>query len=608
MMNINTHLQIGGGKVLLFIFFALVSGKMRGQASVEQTLFTSVSADNIAGDTHVSYTTSKGGGTTSPAVYADEIRLYQNASGTGGGSITIKAASGYELNSVTIGSSMATSVAYTLDEETQKSTSHAISAGGKYTVAKINAESVTFYCMGRDTNSRLYVNYLGVSYSETTAFKVAEPSFSVADGATFETSLTVSADCETAGAGIHYTISYTGEMPEDPTELSEEFPSEGLTIDRSARIKAVAVVDGVRSQTVSVTYTKVEPELADMLRAVVFEKGGSFYAAVGAISNGALQAVNVDCVNGKVISATSEDGMKWYVDEAKHTIKSVNGNYVAYSGSGTNLKFQTSVYTWSSDAAGSYWYATDADKAKRTLLYSSVYNYIKANAVSNINQPGYSGSMMFMPFADGYVRSVSGASVSASKFGTVCLPCHVVAGDFSGAEFYSVLGKVMDGDKVSAIALGEPQTELKAGIPYIFKATEDRVVVAYTGDAVTEPGVENGLIGSLTERIEVPEGKYIISGNQVQLCGTGCYINPNRAYLDIDLMSVYVPTAEVNHRIISFDDVTNVDEVNLSADQVVDVYTAGGVCLRRRVNADGATDGLSKGLYIVGNRKVAVTE
>lgn len=228
--------------MLLFIFFALVSGKMRGQASVEQTLFTSVSADNIAGDTHVSYTTSKGGGTSEPAINGTEIRLYQNASGTGGGSITIKAASGYELNSVTIGSSMATSVAYTLDEGTQKSTSHAISAGGKYTVSKINAESVTFYCMGRKESNRLYVNYLGMSYSETTAFQVAEPSFSVADGATFETSLTVSADCGTAGAGIHYTISYTGEMPEEPTELSEEFPSGGLTIDRSGENKGCGCI------------------------------------------------------------------------------------------------------------------------------------------------------------------------------------------------------------------------------------------------------------------------------------------------------------------------------------------------------------------------------
>lgn len=125
---------------------------------------TSFSAVNGKIDDVVSYTTARGGGTSNPAVNNNEIRLYQNSAGTGGGTITIKAADGYVLTSVTIGSSMKTSVAYTIDDSTTKSTSTSIAANGKYTVSDIDANSITFYCMGTDKNSRLYVNYLSATY------------------------------------------------------------------------------------------------------------------------------------------------------------------------------------------------------------------------------------------------------------------------------------------------------------------------------------------------------------------------------------------------------------------------------------------------------------
>lgn len=63
-----------------------------------------------------------------------------------------------------IGSSMKTSVAYTIDNSTTKSTTASLAAGGKYTADGLSASSVTFYCMGTKSSSRLYVNYLSVTY------------------------------------------------------------------------------------------------------------------------------------------------------------------------------------------------------------------------------------------------------------------------------------------------------------------------------------------------------------------------------------------------------------------------------------------------------------
>lgn len=137
------------------------------QTTVVQTKFTALSANNINGDKNVSYSTSKGGGTADPNTTNNEIRLFQKASKQKyGGTITIKASEGYELQSVSIGSSMATSIAYTIDSDKTLSTTKQLSAGKVYTVTELSANSITFYCMGTSKTTRLYVNKLSVTYSE----------------------------------------------------------------------------------------------------------------------------------------------------------------------------------------------------------------------------------------------------------------------------------------------------------------------------------------------------------------------------------------------------------------------------------------------------------
>lgn len=116
-------------------------------------------------DECISYTTAKGGGTTAPAINDSQIRLYQiSGSNTYGGTITLSAKEGYIIQSVTIGSSMATSVSYTLDSATTLSDQATISKNGKYTLNGITSSSVTFYCMGTSSSARLYVNYISVTY------------------------------------------------------------------------------------------------------------------------------------------------------------------------------------------------------------------------------------------------------------------------------------------------------------------------------------------------------------------------------------------------------------------------------------------------------------
>ena len=129
--------------------------------SVEMSTFTETNADM---DDYISYTTAKGGGTSNPAIISNEIRLYQNSAGIGGGQITISSVDDIVITSVTIGSSMATTIAYTLDGSTIKSDNQSLAANNTIKVDNLDVTSITFYCMGTTDKARLYVNYLKVEY------------------------------------------------------------------------------------------------------------------------------------------------------------------------------------------------------------------------------------------------------------------------------------------------------------------------------------------------------------------------------------------------------------------------------------------------------------
>lgn len=188
---------------LLFVFSFSVFGY-----TVEMTLFTSTAANM---DEVISYSTDKGGGTTEPAIIDNEIRLYQKSSDSEsyGGTITITAKEKYQINSVTIGSSMATSVAYSVGESTEKSTNKSISAGENITIDGVNDCSITFYCMSNSKVMRLYVNYLSVTYSLDSSEQEYTVTFDAGNGVCATESLNgtkislpiaaPSGDCQSAG-------------------------------------------------------------------------------------------------------------------------------------------------------------------------------------------------------------------------------------------------------------------------------------------------------------------------------------------------------------------------------------------------------------------------
>lgn len=170
-------------------------------------------------DEVVSYSTSKGGAGNVPYLDANkQIRLYQiSGSNSYGGTIKISAAKGYELSSVTIGSSMTTSISYTLDDNTILSPTTSLSANGKYTKEGLANSSITFYCMGNTSSTRLYVNYISVTYVSTA---------------------TGSTDPNISYSSSSFTIAANGTPTLQPT-LNYPY---GLTIKYSSSDESVATV------------------------------------------------------------------------------------------------------------------------------------------------------------------------------------------------------------------------------------------------------------------------------------------------------------------------------------------------------------------------------
>ena len=337
----------------------------------------------------------------------------------------------------------------------------------------------------------------------------------------------------------------------------------------------------------------VDPAAQPKPQALVAENEGLYYAMANTQTSGKerLDAVQVDVVNNKVVNHTLSS-IEWYVDMEKGYIQDANGRYVAHVNTTTAIDLQSAKYAWNWD--GAEWLSTTT--SGRALEYNSAGYFRAYNPATTNEKPAVN-----MTFADGYIRN----GITVDKLGTICLPYTVAAEDMVGADFFSVAGKVMKEGQPQSIVL-EQVTTLEAGVPYIFSATSDKLIVAYSGKAVAVAGGANGLMGSF-EGQDVSEGMYLLTNNTVKKVGSaGGHIGANRAYFNMDEMSEYIGTVGVNQRVISLDGVTGIDGVEAGNPKMVDVYTLSGVKVKSQVPFAEATQGLAKGIYVVNAKKVVV--
>lgn len=351
--------------------------------------------------------------------------------------------------------------------------------------------------------------------------------------------------------------------------------------------------DEYTGATATCTMNVVDPSALPEAKALVAEdKEGILHAMKNELGNTRLNAMEVYSLNGKIIDEGKAD-IKWYIDIDNGTIQNIDGMYVVFEDANdSDIKL--------SSKKGNSWYYKSEDgswNTKETDGRFLGYNE-QITAFRTYSSSTYPKAVA-MPIVDGYIRSTT-----SGDYGTICLPYAVAAEDMAGAEFFCIAGKVMKDGEPQSIVL-EQVTTLEAGVPYIFSATSDKLIAAYSGKAVAVAEEANGLIGSF-EGQDVAEGMYLISAqNKVQLCGKGCKISGNRAYIDMNKVPEHSGEVGVNQRLISFEDATGISETMVEGG-LADVYTLSGVEIRHQVNESEATQGLPQGIYIVNGKKVVV--
>ena len=351
--------------------------------------------------------------------------------------------------------------------------------------------------------------------------------------------------------------------------------------------------DEYTGATATCTMNVVDPSALPEAKALVAEdKEGILHAMKNELGNTRLNAMEVYSLNGKIIDEGKAD-IKWYIDIDNGTIQNIDGMYVVFEDANdSDIKL--------SSKKGNSWYYKSEDgswNTKETDGRFLGYNE-QITAFRTYSSSTYPKAVA-MPIVDGYIRSTT-----SGDYGTICLPYAVAAEDMAGAEFFSIAGKVMKGEEPQSIVLNQVTT-LEAGVPYIFSATSDKLIAAYSGKAVAVAEEANGLIGSF-EGQDVAEGMYRISAqNKVQLCGKSCKISGNRAYIDMNEVPEYSGEVGVNQRLISFEDATGISETMVEGG-LADVYTLSGVEVRHQVDESEATQGLPQGIYIVNGKKVVV--
>ena len=217
-----------------------------------------------------------------------------------------------------------------------------------------------------------------------------------------------------------------------------------------------------------------------------------------------------------------------------YTIQDVNTEQYLYAaGTGTKNYLQAAdeVPTDAEAAKPYIWTISYTDGVATVKATSDNRNTLMYNATNNSGQ-------LFSCYASGqkaialykYVTDFYTRDVTVNNHGTICLP--YASSKFAGAEFYEVA--YLEPTKGLWLDQLAEDAVLEAGKPYIFKATDAKIVVAYEGAAEPTPvaGV-NGLTGTFTDiTAGGVQGHYIIAQNQIWVANELNTLPANRAYIN----------------------------------------------------------------------------
>ena len=193
---------------------------------------------------------------------------------------------------------------------------------------------------------------------------------------------------------------------------------------------------------------------------------------------------------------------------------------------------------------------------------------------------------------------------------TICLPFSCDIPD--GAEVYEMTafndGHTVEFAKAASIEAYKPYIIRTTGIAflnlqsgkngnYTFPAEPEEMSVSY--DALSFCGT----MSRQELRSDEFSKYYGYSSGKLQYVGIGNvgYVNPFRAYF-VERSADDLRTVDI----VLFDVPASIESIEIGKAGLVDVYSIDGRLIKASVEEEKATDGLDKGIYIIGKRKVLV--
>lgn len=464
----------------------------------------STTSGNINSD--ISYQAFKGNAGTAPAVYNNNLRLYQN-----GGYVTVKAAKGLKIASVKITTSAtyATTVGYCVDDNDAPTTGATVAKNSDYTISDLDNRSVSIYCLGADKDSRLEISSIVVKYSGTPVAELKNIALSGTYPTEFSTGDTFSHE------GMVVTANYTDNTNKDVTSsatftgynMSESgeqtvtvsYTEDDITKTAEYTINVTRVLVAAAEGYEYVDFTELSPykDLTTNGSIAIEEYFGSSFDMAFAKSAGSTAPKYYQ--NGNAVRVYTNNTVTITgAEDIEHVGINWAGNYVDNSVSITGLGTKTAVVTFSQNCR-----FTDI-----TVNYR--HNHTR--------------------------------SVAANELYTICLPNAVEADGFAGAKVYNIAGVVKSGEAITNVMLEEEKGKLVAGKPYIIEGTADTFNAYYFGAPVAEAVAATGLVGNLSSTpVTVEDGNYIIGDDNKlhKVNGATVTVRQYRAYINLEGVAEY---------------------------------------------------------------------
>lgn len=186
------------------------------------------------------------------------------------------------------------------------------------------------------------------------------------------------------------------------------------------------------------------------------------------------------------------------------------------------------------------------------------------------------------------------------------------ANEANGIMAYSIAGISEDGSMLNLTQ----KTSFAAGEPFIIVANDYtqtdgepstvQFALPFVNEFSREALTSNGLVGTFADINPKTAGLGYISDNRIVATNAYTPIPAYTGYISTGLVK-NIPNASVDLQLNLPEGVNGIAAATISgAKATVDVYTLDGVLLKKGVKASEAANGLKKGVYIIGKKKVLV--